>query len=122
MMSHATMPKSTGINSFKVLFLLLPSLFLLPFLPPPLLPLPFFILSFYLIFRGKTNRKSSKSVGFAHTVESQDTMETGRHRSHHFMVQALVTHVSLAWFWLVYGETTHSYPSLEMPRAICMML
>lgn len=53
MMSHATMPKSTGINSFKVLFLLLPSLS--SFLPFPLLffLFPFFLLPFYLIFRGK---------------------------------------------------------------------
>lgn len=57
MMSHATMPKSTGINSFKVLFLLLPSLS--SFLSFPLLffLFPFLLLPFYLIFRGEKQQE-----------------------------------------------------------------
>lgn len=44
-------------------------MFLLPFLSPPLLPLPLLhpLLCFFL-GGGETNRKSSKSIGFVHTM------------------------------------------------------
>lgn len=72
MISMSPCPKAQRKKISRCLFLPLPFLFLLPFLLSHLLPLPLFHPPFlFYFFREKTNRKSSKSVGFVHTVERQ---------------------------------------------------